>query len=116
MAKKKAPGHQADKVGEIEAYGRVEVWLRVVDWGGRILFVLALAVCMKMAEPVIADLAGKKTTVDLVAQLGWGAALASSAGWAQSSRRRKLAESRIPADGRTGRRVRSESRAEEVIA
>lgn len=76
MVKKKSTGQQPDKIAEIEAYGRVEVRLRALDWVGRVAIGLVVALCFRMAEPVVGDLAGKETSIDFVAQLGWGAAAA----------------------------------------
>lgn len=119
MSKKTSPAKaQASvEVDKLREYGRIEVRLRLIDWAGRVGVALAVGFCIWLAQPMVDDLAGRTTTVDFVAKLGWGAAAVSGAGWANSSRRRKLAERGKSPDLAAARRVLSAAgRQEEVTA
>jgi hypothetical protein len=66
--------------------------MRVVDWGGRIGLAVVITLGLLAVRPMVDDLAGKDTKVNIVGQLGWGGTAAGAAWGGVERRRRKQVE------------------------
>lgn len=80
-AKRESPG--------LDRLVDAEVKLRREDTIGRVATILAIGLAVLISYPTIKSLAGKTTEVNLLAQVSWAVTFMTSAGWWNSSRRRK---------------------------